>query len=413
LKALYDKYAYLFPLAMAAAMPFLAGVPVVIVLWLLCFLLGAELRSSMQRLLRNPWFYIVTAFFVLHALGYFYAANKPEAMFSIEIKLSYLALPFLFFSSAFRKTELIRIALAFIISCISVCLFNLGRALYFYLSEGVNYFYYSDFSYFMHPSYLAMYLVLAVLMLIVWYPRWYAVSAGMLTFLLGGFVLLSACVFLSSSKMGILAYGLLVPATVLYLQLTKKRYKLLLTSAAGLVLAFALAYHFFPHPFYRIRVALQASSEQQIDKTSTESTAVRKLIWHEAGGIIKKNTWTGVSPGDANDALYTAYAESGLTGALSKHLNAHNQYLQTFIGLGLPGMILLTLMTLGTLVLGLIRRNCNLFLFSLLTILNFMVESMLQTQAGVLFHAFFLCFFLQYDFGTFKPVTLEPKPKHL
>jgi len=38
-------------------------------------------------------------------------------------------------------------------------------------------------------------------------------------------------------------------------------------------------------------------------------------------------------------------------------------------------------------------------LFSVLMILNFLVESMLQAQAGFIFFVFFICLFLQYNFS--------------
>jgi hypothetical protein len=50
-------------------------------------------------------------------------------------------------------------------------------------------------------------------------------------------------------------------------------------------------------------------------------------------------------------------------------------------------------MTLGQMILAVIRKNFLLFVFSLLVTLNFLVESMLQTSAGVLFFAFFYCVF--------------------
>jgi hypothetical protein len=97
--------------------------------------------------------------------------------------------------------------------------------------------------------------------------------------------------------------------------------------------------------------------------------------------------------GDANDMLYQSYKENGLTGALSHHLNAHNQYFQTFIGLGFFGFIILLSLTFGYLIKNILTKHFLFILFSTLIILNFLVESMLQTSAGVLFFCFFFCLF--------------------
>jgi hypothetical protein len=103
--------------------------------------------------------------------------------------------------------------------------------------------------------------------------------------------------------------------------------------------------------------------------------------------------FAGVGVGDANDALYDAYQENGLTGAYEHKFNAHNQYLQTFIGLGLVGFLSLLSLTLLPLVRTALRKEFLPFIFFLLIVLNFFVESMLQTAAGVLFFGFFYCFF--------------------
>jgi len=55
---------------------------------------------------------------------------------------------------------------------------------------------------------------------------------------------------------------------------------------------------------------------------------------------------------------------------------------------GLPLLII----TFGQVLLAFARRRILLFFFSALITLNFLVESMLQSSAGVLFVAFFFCF---------------------
>jgi O-antigen ligase len=122
------------------------------------------------------------------------------------------------------------------------------------------------------------------------------------------------------------------------------------------------------------------------DKAATESTAVRMLIWKEARAVISEHPLLGVSPGDANDALYERYRLNGLTGAYEKKLNAHNQYLQTGVGLGLVGLASLC----SLFAIPLFMRPRRLLVFFLLIIaVNFLTESMLQTMAGCIFFGYF------------------------
>ena len=139
------------------------------------------------------------------------------------------------------------------------------------------------------------------------------------------------------------------------------------------------------------------TSSQEINKAETDGTAVRILIWKESLNIIKDNFLFGVTPGDENDVLCKAYSSNQLTGALEKQLNTHNQFLQTLLGTGLIGFVLLCVMTFGALVEGFMKRNYLLVLLIILSILNFLVESMLQAQSGFMFFVFFLVFFLQYN----------------
>jgi len=213
-------------------------------------------------------------------------------------------------------------------------------------------------------------------------------------------------VFLCSSKMGLITAILLLPLTFFVILYNHGYRKIIGGLVIVFIISIAVAYKIFPTPFDRMQRAFKVSSSTEtLDKTDTESTAVRILIWKEAVKLIKTNILFGTTAGDANDKLAEAYEREGLTGAFSKRLNAHNQFLQTFIGTGIIGFIVLLLMTLGALVYSFMKKNYILALFSVLCIFNFLVESMLQAQAGFVFFAFFFCFLTQYNFHKLTKTT--------
>ena len=115
------------------------------------------------------------------------------------------------------------------------------------------------------------------------------------------------------------------------------------------------------------------------------------LIWEQSIILIKNNFLLGTGVGDANDELYKRYNSNGLEGAYAKKLNAHNQFLQTFIGIGFFGFILLFIISIGQIFIAYNKKNIIMFVFFIIISLNFFVESMLQTSAGVLFFVFFYC----------------------
>ena len=399
IKSTYLQWGYNLPLLIAFFLPFGINYAIFILIWSVCFFAFDDVKAGMKRLAGNKWNYVLLAFFLIHALGYFFSVNKDGALNAIEIKLSFLAFPILIGASNYNELQIKKIVISFVSGCVMVSVIDIFRAFYLYLFQDFNAFFYTEFSYFMHPSYFAMYLIFAQLIILMFYPKWLShlsnlnVKIGFMT------IIFLTTIFLCSSKMGLITAFLLLPLTfgiILYNNGYKK-------TIAGLLLALmigiAMAYKLFPTPFERIKQAFKVtSSSETIDKTDAESTAVRILIWKESIKLIENNLVFGTTAGDANDKLVEAYEREGLAGALRKKLNAHNQFLQTFIGTGIIGFVLLLIMTFGTLIFGFIKRNYLLSLFSILAIFNFLVESMLQAQAGFIFFAFFFCILTQYNF---------------
>jgi O-antigen ligase len=379
-------------------LPFGINYAVFILIWSICFFLFDDVKNSFNSILNNKWSFIVIGFFLLHSLGYFYSENKSEALSAIEIKLCFLAFPILFFGSHFSHTHVKKIVISFVSGCMLVSFLCIFRACYLYFFEDTNAFFYSDFSYFIHPSYMAMYLVFALLIVMLFYKNWLA-HLHLLNIKLGFMaVVFLVTIFLCSSKLGLLSAFILLPTTFSVLLYNKGYKKIIIGLVLGLLGLATASYKLFPTPFKRFQTAIYVTkSSQTIDKTDAESTAVRILIWKESIKLIKNKFWFGTTAGDVNDKLIESYEKEGLTGALTKKLNAHNQFLQTFIGTGFIGFVLLILMTLFLIVYSFIKKNYILMLLSILISLNFMVESMLQTQAGFTFFTFFLCLILKYN----------------
>ncbi|NQV01123.1 MAG: hypothetical protein HQ542_00625, partial [Bacteroidia bacterium] len=65
-----------------------------------------------------------------------------------------------------------------------------------------------------------------------------------------------------------------------------------------------------------------------------------------------------------------------------------NQYLQTYLSVGLIGFIVLVTMLAWPGILAFRRKNYIYFFFLLLFGMNILTESMFENQAGVVFYAF-------------------------
>jgi O-antigen ligase len=402
LKQLYLNFSFIFPLLISFLLPFGINYGSIIALWLICFFVFDDVKSGLKKMFANTWSYIFIAFFIIHAIGYFFSINKAEALSSIEIKLPFILLPFLIFTSNFNELQLKKITISFVSGCLILAFTCLFRATYLYYIMDTNAFFYSEFTYFLHPSYFAMYFVFAQLIVMLYYKTWLS-HLSYLNLKIGFISLVFlVCIFLASSKMGLITAFLILPITLFVLLINRVYKKWIFIFLIGLTVSTGLVYKLFPSPFQRLQTAFTVTtSAESIDLSATESTAVRILIWKQAIDIIKQHVVFGTTPGDANEALYQSYQKNGLTGATKKKLNAHNQFLQTFIGTGILGFILLLLMTVGAIIFGFLKRNYVLVVFSFLIVLNFLVESMLQAQAGFIFFVFFICFLLQYHLGKF------------
>lgn len=370
--------------------PYKLIIPPIIALWFF-YQLSQFKTINWKGFFTNFWFLLPLCFFLLHALAYLFSYNKHEALFAIEVKLSFLFLPFLFFNAGFKKKEFGIISYAFVASCsIAVFICTLNSVIH-YFSKG-QLLTYNSYSLFQHPSYFAMYLVFSLMVILILEPKFIKSKFLSLTCKILAAALLVIGIVLSSSKMGLLSMGLIIPCVLFYKLLKNKKFVVNTALALFFIISGVVVFNLDFMAVERLKGAFKFyNSKEAIDKTTTESNAVRILVWKEAIELIKKQPLLGYTPGDANDILYAAYEKAGLTGAFREHLNTHNQFLQTAVGLGLLGTILLLIQTLGFLIYGFVKRNIWTLLFGLLIIVNFLVESMLQTEAGNLFFVFFYC----------------------
>lgn len=386
------KLFYFFPVLFCFLLPFgTIYLAPLIMLWMLSSFFNLD-RQQLMKGFKDPSFISLVLFFVLTVLSAVLSDNKKEALFSIEVKLSFVLFPYLLFCFKWPLAILKRCVISFVSGCFFASLFLILRAFMHSMNGEPEYFFYSLFSYFLHASYFAMYLVLAIILVLIFYEHWFRSQKSIIYSSYFFIVIFTATIFLCSSKLGLISFLICIPLTLFY------KYKLLLTPKKIFViillfsLAFASTAILFPGLFNRFNAVFDLS-QHQIDKTSSESTQVRVLIWQEAIDIIKQNFIFGTGVGDANDALYKAYEQDGLSGAFEHRFNAHNQFFQTFIGMGIIGFSMLLYLTIGKLIRGFRSGNFLMMIFALMISLNFAVESMLQTAAGVLFFVFFSALF--------------------
>ena len=118
------------------------------------------------------------------------------------------------------------------------------------------------------------------------------------------------------------------------------------------------------------------------------------MSWSAALRLIKENFWTGLGNGDTKEALTEKYNELGYNKAAELRLNAHNQYLETFLALGISGFLVLSVLLFAPLFFSHGNLDFLLRFFIFIFAVNFLFESMFNTQAGMIFFMFFYSFLI-------------------
>jgi O-antigen ligase len=358
-------------------------VPLLIVITVLIWFIEGNFREKLQ-LLKSKFFLFAVFLYLLHLVGMLYTANLKAGGFDLEQKLSLIILPLLYFSDTqVNKLESIKIFKSFVLGCMLaglICLVN--AALKFNISDDIDSLLYTKFSPIMHTSYFAMYLCFAIILILFNNDIMQNQALKIVTVL---FLMLP--IVLSSSKSGLFSLGLILVARLIYDIVIKKSYLRGLVFSSLLIVIAISFYVIFPKAFERLREMKQALTTT---KSEINTSTSRIEIWKLSSNIISKNYLIGVGTGDIKDALKNEYDKQTMTEFSEKKLNAHNQYLQTFIALGMPGITGLISLLIVIAYFTWLNKMWDGTLLTIIIAFNMLFESMLETQAGVVFIAFFL-----------------------
>ena len=147
----------------------------------------------------------------------------------------------------------------------------------------------------------------------------------------------------------------------------------------------------------RFREIITNTFEKDEKKKVRSSTLVRKKTWSTSLKLVKEKWITGYGTGLSKKVLQEQYKKDGYDYMYKKNYNSHNQYLQVLLDHGIFGFLILAFFTFGMLYASLKQKEFIYALFLAIMILNFMTESVLETQSGVIFFAFFnTVFFFQW-----------------
>ncbi len=362
---------------------------------LLVWLFNIKLNQHLPTLLSDKLFILYASFYLVGAISLLYTQNLDNGLRKMETKASLLLIPMVISSLPNLKNHYKFVCWFHVLGNVSALLICLVLStLRFAESKDTNEFFYSNLSFFEHSGYFTMNIIFALSF--VGYRlgkcnSWQHLIAPSLLLI---FLLIGA--FLLSSRTGIIALPFILIILLSY-ALRKRLSKLnVILANAVLLLTTISVVAFVPKINMRMKALVDEVIAYKNPSEAIGAVEVRIAIWTQSKKIIAQNPWFGVGIGDAEDELFKVYKEMNMHKTLEKKYNAHNQFVQTQISLGLMGSLIQAAILILLLIYSIKRRKILAFCLFVVLFTNFLTESILERQAGVVFFSLFVPILLNF-----------------
>ena len=345
----------------------------------------------------------VTTYLIFVAYTVFGFAND-RANEILEIKFSYFAIPIMaFLINPITTGQLNRLYKMYILGCLAFDVIAVVHAaVIFHQTHDVAVLYYQSLSWYIHPSYQSMYHGFAIFLIArsVFDKPLFRGSNG-ISFLL--IIIFSAMMGALASKAGIICLAIMGLFLLLYSAVKRRATKHVVALALCSVVAVLLINIISTGVASRITEAgkdlgalVNTGSEEVLHSTAYTSVTLRVVTWSSAFHVLMAHPF-GVGIGRAAGHLDDYYISHQQPYAASLHLNAHQQFLQHGLDLGWLGIALLMITFVAVMQHLYKGKEYTGLVFCVLCLANFMLESMLETQAGIIFFFFWLMIYCRVE----------------
>lgn len=400
-REIHAKVFYYTLILVAITLPFSLVLNSISIVLLTCnWLVEGGYVRKIKSIKHKSLFLIFILFYTLHLVGMIYTSNASEGLFDLEKKLSLLILPLVISTSHLNTVQLKNILKSFLCSALIssiICLvYAFHRNNYFETFYHINwlYFSYSDLTEIINiqPAYLSLYIAFSILLSFFFLIENYSHYNWIKKITFFSLILyLTVFLFLLASRIAIVAMVIILFTGIIYFFYKKNElYKgvlvLMLTGISLLAIMYQIP--IVNERFMHI-LGIEHKNIWISQYGDGKVPEVRMIKWGCAWNIIKDNWIIGVGTGDIQDKLQIEYQNINFDIAFDSRFNAHNQYLQTWLGIGLIGLLsYLTCLIIPGLIAWRGKQYLYLSFIILFSICCF-TESMLCRQNGIVFYAFF------------------------
>ncbi len=353
------------------------------------FVIGTKefkITQSNQKL----FLVVLTGYYVLHVISSLFSTYTMYAKNDLWIKAPLLILPLIFslrapLASVIRKT-IWRLYLA---STLLVSLFLYLRIIYCFilnhrLLSNVELVDYTI----IHPSYLACYLLTGAMAM--WLePSLNEIKEKKNLISMLSTLILIAILFLGSRIIIVLSILFLV-----YLIFSNLSIRKSLGSSAVLLIMIAIVIWKVPALNERFGKGLNMFTQSSLE-VNQYTVDDRLMTWKNTLELIKDKPFFGYTNGDyCYHYLKEKHNSSGFGKGYRQRLNAHNQVLESQLSMGILGSILFLTLFGEAFWIAWSSQHKMMLGFLIVCFSFAMVESIFQSQGGVMFFGFFIGLFL-------------------
>lgn len=392
-REIHNRVSYISLLVLSASLPtytFFTNLAITILIanW---FFEG-QFKSKIDLIRQRPLIWLLVGFFLLHIAGMIFTADQREGWRNVEKKILLLAFPIVLGTSSWDldKTSIKNILLLFALSCLVVSLFSLGVGFSRYLSDDTT-------EYLFHegltekigaqPIYFGMYICFAAVIFF-----WLLISLELKNIV--RFLLVAAIIFLIlfsvllSARIA-LALLLLISAIGGY-NFSKKLHALKLFWGLGVVTIVACVIVVANIPVLKERVMELVNTKFYFspEENNANGLTLRLVKWQCSIEGLAANPIVGVGTGDTQEFLQACYKEKNFWGEVFRY-NSHNQFLQSALGLGLPGLLTLVACLWYQTRIAWAKKDYVYLVFIVIICVCFLTESVLERKQGILFYGLF------------------------
>ncbi len=332
--------------------------------------------------------FIFSIFFIVYALSLFFSENIQKGFTILVRCIPILIIPLGYsfltletrvkFNQVFRKTFIIAASIYSIL--IFIYLFQLG-----YFSQKHDLYYcYSYITYEFwgmneHPIYISIFFSVALFFILI-----EGFKNKIFNFILF-LVLISGLLILA--RKGVVVSFCILSGILLFLKRDKKQIaKLVFVFISLMVLSLSIT---------EIRNRFSEIFDiNSIVNNKETSSGIRYILWNTGAKVIQKSDYLGYGIGDAQAVLSTQLAADGYAVLSEENYNAHNQFLQIGLAIGIVGICLYLFSLLYFIRVFIKRKNAEGVVFLLFFIFVFLFESVLERQNGIIIYSFTSCMFI-------------------